>query len=75
MTEETAMRRNKLEIFAGFFGLILLGILVWGTLVRTPRAVVPVAPHSIQASPDRAAQARLIESYGKLPLRFEVNKG
>ncbi len=69
------MRRNKLEIFVGFFGLVLLGILVWGTLLRAPRAVVPVAPHSIQASPNRAAQARLIESYGKLPLSFEENQG
>ncbi len=33
------------------------------------------SPSAIPAKPDQAAQIRAVESYGRLPLGFEVNKG
>ncbi|TAL47080.1 MAG: hypothetical protein EPN89_09370 [Methylovulum sp.] len=60
-------QRKKASLLAWALGLITL-------MVFCNTAAATVNPDPL-AKPDAAAQARLVETYGKLPLSFEANQG
>lgn len=60
-------QRKSASLLAWALGLITL-------MVFCNTATATVNPDSL-AKPDAVAQARLVETYGKLPLRFEANQG
>src|SRR6266699_4087471 len=65
------MKTSTLRIAILVFTLASLAVFAWKPTTRTiagPKLTNP-------ASSAEAAQARLAESYGKLPLSFEANQG
>src|SRR5438132_10154071 len=65
------MKTNTLRIAILVFTLALLAVFAWKPTTRTnagPKLTQPVGSAE-------ATQARLAESYGKIPLSFEANRG
>ena len=69
-------RRTRLICFSAVKALLFLGVASTCALAATPAtAAKSDAARARLGQPDSAAQARILESYGKLPLSFEENRG
>ena len=69
-------RRTRRICFSAVKALFVFGVASTWAYAATPvTAAKSDPPHALLGQPDSAAQARILESYGKLPLSFEENRG
>ena len=69
-------RRTRRICFSAVKALFVFGVASTWALAATPATAAKSDPaHALLGQPDFAAQARILEIYGKLPFSFEENRG